>query len=152
VPDTQLYFAYTSLLDPELMSAVVPGARFRFTAHYPETRLVFVANGSGPVPTLVEAAGSTVWGGVFEIPEGEVSQLTRAEAEEGRAPGWELKAIDRAGNKHDCLTFVSDVASIETTVPTHAYLDAMIRGARHWELPAGWVVGLEDLSEDPLFG
>jgi len=150
VPDTHLYFAYTSLLDPERMSAVAPGARFLFTAHYPETRLAFVANGSGPVPTLIEAPGSTVWGGVFEIPGSEVAYLIRVEAEEGRAPGWEFKAIDRAGNKHDCLTFVSDVAPTDTSVPTHAYLDAMIRGARHWELPAGWVVGLEDLAEDPL--
>jgi gamma-glutamylcyclotransferase (GGCT)/AIG2-like uncharacterized protein YtfP len=151
VPDTQLYFAYTSLLDPERMSAVAPGAKFLFTAHYPETRLVFVANGSGPVPTLIVTPGSTVWGGVFEIPDSDLPHLTRVEAEEGRAPGWDLKAIDRAGNKHDCLTFISNVATIETTFPTHAYLDAMIRGARHWELPAGWVVGLEDLSEDPLF-
>jgi hypothetical protein len=28
---------------------------------------------------------------------------------------------------------------------------AMINGARHWKLPAGWVMGLEDLAEDPLF-
>jgi hypothetical protein len=27
----------------------------------------------------------------------------------------------------------------------------MISGARHWNLPAGWVMGLEDLGEDPLF-
>jgi hypothetical protein len=151
VPDFQLYFAYTSLLDPERMSVAAPGARFLFAAHYPETRLVFVANGSGPVPTLIEVAGSTVWGGVFEIPAGDIAQLTRAEAEEGRAPGWEPKAIDRAGNKHDCLTFVSEVPPTETSLPTSAYLDAMIRGARHWKLPAGWVVGLEDLAEDPLF-
>lgn len=151
MPDTQLYFAYTSILDPERMSEVAPGARFLFTAHYPETRLVFVANGSGPVPTLIEAPGSTVWGGVFEIPDSEVPHLTRVEAEEGRAPGWEPKAIDRGGNKHDCLTFVSDVTPTEISAPTPAYLDAMIRGARHWDLPAGWVVGLEDLAEDPLF-
>jgi hypothetical protein len=32
-----------------------------------------------------------------------------------------------------------------------AHLTSMIKGARHWALPAGWVLGLEDLGEDPLF-
>lgn len=149
--DTQLYFAYTSLLDPDRMAEVAPGARFRFTAHYPETRLAFVANGNGPVATLLESPGSTVWGGVFEVPEAEVDTLVRAERDEGRQPGWDQKAIDRAGNKHDCLTFVCSTKADETESPSSDYVATMIRGARHWDLPAGWVVGLEDLVEDPLF-
>ena len=148
--DSQLYFAYTSLLDPDRMSETTPGAKFLFTAHYPETLLVFVANGSGPVPTLVPSEGSTVWGAVFEVPGGEIDKLAEVEAAEGRAPGWDQKAIDRAGNKHDCLTFVSTGAGERPAPPTD-YVASMIRGARHWDLPAGWVVGLEDLVEDPLF-
>lgn len=150
VSDTQLYFAYASLLDPKQLTDAAPGARFLFTAHFPEVRLIFVANGAGPVASLAESPGSTVWGGVFEVPKAEVDQLVRIEASEGRTPTWEMKAVDRAGNKHDCLAFVSDPAGTEAGTPSAEYLATMIRGARHWNLPAGWVVGLEDLAEDQL--
>jgi len=150
VSDTQLYFAYASLLDPRQLTEAAPGARFLFSAHFPEVRLVFVANGAGPVASLVASPGSTVWGGVFEVPRAEVDQLVRIEAGEGRTPTWEMKAVDRAGNKHDCLAFVTESAGAEAGKPSADYLATMIRGARHWNLPAGWVVGLEDLADDHL--
>lgn len=152
VPDTTLYFAYGSLLDPERIKQVAPGSRFLFTAHYPETKLDFVASEeNGAIPTLIKESGNTVWGGVFEIPDDEVDSLTRAEANEGRKPGFDLRAVDREGNKHDCLTFVAVGEVNGDHRPNSDYLEAMINGARHWSLPAGWVMGLEDLSEDSLF-
>jgi hypothetical protein len=150
VSDTQLYFAYASLLDPQQLAETAPGARFLFSAHFPETRLVFVANGAAPVASLVESPGSTVWGGVFDVPRAEVDDLVLREAREGRAPTWEMKAVDRAGNKHDCLAFVADSGGVEPGKPSPEYLKNMIRGARHWKLPAGWVVGLEDIADDQL--
>jgi len=153
VPTTTKYFAYASLLDPDRIAAVAPHAEFLFTAHFPETRLAFVDSGkSGGLPTLVAESGHTVWGGVFEIPGAEVAALTAAEAAEGRVAGWDQKAVDREGNKHDCLTFVAKGSPNGNVQPSPDYLDAMITGARHWALPAGWVMGLEDLGEDPLFG
>lgn len=151
MPKTTLYFAYGSLLDPERISKIAPGSKFAFIAHYPETRLDFVDREKGAVPTLTKAAGNTVWGGVFELPEDEVSAVTEAEAAEGRVPGFDLKAVDREGNKHDCLTFVTSEPANGELRPSPEYLEAMVNGARHWNLPAGWVLGLEDLGEDPLF-
>lgn len=152
MPDPTLYFAYGSLLDPDRMSEAAPGSRFLFTAHYPETRLDFVVtNGVGAVPTLVKETGHTVWGGVFEIPDADVASLTAVEKSEGRRPGFEAKAVDREGNKHDCLTFTAGGGADGDTSPDPAYLASMINGARHWNLPAGWVMGLEDLADDPLF-
>lgn len=151
MPDT-LYFAYTSLLDPDLIAKVSPGARFRFTAHYPETRLDFVASPAhGAIPTLISEAGHTVWGAVFEIPGAEVDKLTATEEEAGRVADWAEKAVDREGNKHTCLTFVSKEPPNGGERPDPGYLQAMVRGARHWSLPAGWVLGLEDLGQDSLF-
>ena len=152
VPDETLYFAYGSLLDPDRIEQVAPGSRFLFIAHYPETKLDFAATkGNAPVPTLIKESGHTVWGGVFEIPADEVESLAAAEAAEGRQPGFDLKAVDREGNKHDCLTFVAVGDANGDHRPDPQYLEAMINGARHWSLPAGWVMGLEDLSEDSLF-
>ncbi|HUG07686.1 MAG TPA: gamma-glutamylcyclotransferase family protein [Acidimicrobiia bacterium] len=150
--DRKLYFAYGSLLDPDKINEAAPGARFMFIAHYPETKLDFVASEeNGAVPTLTKESGHTVWGGVFEIPEESVASLTLAEEAEGRRPGFDLKAVDREGNKHDCLTFVAVASANGDHRPNARYLESMIKGARHWNLPAGWVMGLEDLSDDPLF-
>jgi cation transport regulator ChaC len=147
-----LYFAYGSLLDPDKMKQASPGSKFLFIAHYPETRLDFVASDeNGAVPTLTRESGHTVWGGVFEIPDDEVESLTHAEEAEGRKPGFDLKAVDREGNKHDCLTFVAIGDVNGDHRPNEEYLESMISGARHWSLPAGWVMGLEDLSGDSLF-
>ena len=152
VSDTTLYFAYSSFLDPKRIESVAPGAVFRFTAHYPETRMEFVESKSGgPIPTLVKESGNTVWGGVFEVPASSVDSLSEAEQNEGRNPGFDVKAVDREGNKYDCLTFVANGSPKTDGRPNPEYLDSMIRGARHWDLPAGWVLGLEDLNEDPLF-
>jgi hypothetical protein len=147
-----LYFAYASFLDPDRIAAVSPGARFLFTAHFPETRLVFVDSDEAQgLPSLVAESGHTVWGGIFDVPDSEVGALTDAEEGEGRVAGWDVKAVDREGNKHDCLTFVAKASPNGEHRPEQDHLDSMIKGARHWSLPAGWVMGLEDLGEDPLF-
>ena len=152
VPDLTLYFAYGSLLDPDRIAEASPGSKFLFTAHFPETRLDFsLSPEDGAVPTLVKESGHTVWGGVFEIPDEDVDSLTRAEKAEGREPGFDVKAVDREGNKYDCLTFVATDEPNGDHRPTAEYLESMIAGARHWNLSAGWVMGLEDLSDDPLF-
>jgi hypothetical protein len=147
-----LYFAYDASLDPDVMKAMAPGARFLFTAHYPETRLDFVPSTLGETrPTLTRDPGHTVWGAVFEVPDREVASLIEAVEEEGRAPGFDHKAVDREGNKYACLTFVAETHANGAHRPTTEYLETMIKGARHWQLPAGWVMGLEDLADDPLF-
>ncbi len=151
MPQTTLLFAYASLLNPDRINAVIPDAEFLFTAHYPETRLDFVRTGKGQVvPTLIPDPGHTVWGGVFRLPADQVEALVRAEEVEGRVPGHPGKAIDREGTKHDCLTFVASEPYEAGHRPDPEYLKMMIVGARHWRLPAGWVLGLEDLAEDPL--
>ncbi len=124
VPRTTLYFAYTAFLDPDRLHAVAPGARFAFTAHFPETKLAFVHSEEvGAVPSLVPDSGHTVWGGVFEIPDDQVSSLTGAEEAEGRVAGWDQKAVDREGNKYDCLTFVAKGSPNGEHRPDSDYLE-----------------------------
>jgi len=147
-----MYFAYGSLLDPDHIARVAPGAQFLFTAHYPETKLGFVVSADrGAVPTLIQDSNHTVWGGVFEIPTDQLEPLMAAEKAEGRAPGYDQKAVDREGNKYDLLAFVSTGEINGDHRPSPEYLESMVKGARHWSLPAGWVMGLLDLEEDPLF-
>lgn len=139
-----LYFAYSGLMDPTRLSATSPKAKFRFIAHLPETRLAFTIDGG--LPTVVADPGHTVWGAVFEVPAAESSAIAAAEAEEGRSPS-EQRAVDREGNKYDVVTFV-DADAAEEQPPSAEYMDGVVRGARHWGLPTGWVVGLEDYGQE----
>ena len=148
---SHLYFAFGSLLDPNRLDAIAPGAEFRFTAHFPEARLAFVDHHElGPVPTLVEDPGHTVWGAVFAVSDSDAEQIAIYEKSEGRVPGWSPRAVDREGNKHDCLVFVADGSRPTDLHPNLEYLTSMLRGARRWSLPAGWIMALEDLGEDSL--
>ncbi len=142
-----LYFAYSAMLDPELLASIAPNAKFLYIAHLPEAKLTFpTPNGQ---PSVQPASGNTVWGAIFEVSAGESAAIEKAEAEEGRAPRNDLRAVDRAGNKYDVVTFCHP--SLESGhTPDSKYMEQVVRGARHWSLPTGWVAGLEDLGEDAL--
>jgi gamma-glutamylcyclotransferase len=144
------------MLAPDRLSAVAPEAQFRFIAHLPETKLVFpLSNGkwSGALPSVTPEPGNTVWGAVFEIPASRVSAIDAAELSEGRRPTHSFQAVDREGKRHEVLTHVHDPAASNgsTVDPSRDYMGLIVAGGRHWGLPTGWVAGLEEYVEDPLF-
>jgi hypothetical protein len=139
------YFAYGALLDPTRLEQVAPGIKVALVAHLPETRLTFpTADG---LPSVEPATGHTVWGGIFQVTGKQMSGITTAEAAEGRHPREDLRAVDRAGKKYDVVTFVHPGGGTEHP-PSAEYMSTVVSGARHWGLPTGWVVGLQELAED----
>lgn len=150
----RLYFAYTALISPQRMAETVPGAQFKFIAHLPETRLVFpYSNGTweGGLPSVRPEPGNTVWGAVFEIPAKQITVLNAAEAKEGRVPTEDFSAVDREGHRHTVLTHVHNGSAGEEQTPSREYMRLVVEGGHHWKLPAGWVAGLEEYVEEPLF-
>ena len=143
-----LYFAYTANIEPARLAEVAPGASFEFIAHLPEWKMEFtIANGNGGIPSVRPLPGNTVWGAVFDIPAGELSAIDDRESSEGRSR-VETQAMDREGRRHDVITHVSANGDGNELEPEHTYLSAMVRGGRHWSLPAGWVAALEEHLED----
>lgn len=141
-----LYFVYTARLAPDDLRAVAPSAEFEFVAHVAEATLSFSVEGNGwqgGLPTVVPAPGSNVWGGVFSIPAAEGAALDRLEATESRTRG-ETDVIDRSGRRHHVVIHRTAEPSGREFAPAPAYLDRMVYGSRHWELPIGWIVGLDD--------
>ncbi len=144
--DTVLYFAYAALIAPEQMADVAPGADFEFIAHLPEWGLSFgiVGNGwDGGLPTAVPAQGSTVWGAVYSIAQDELPGIDLVESGEGRSP-VDVDAIDRVGKRHNVMTHIADGSGLPSLEPSYEYLELMVHGSRHWGLPVGWVIGLQD--------
>ncbi|MGZ8785517.1 MAG: gamma-glutamylcyclotransferase family protein, partial [Acidimicrobiia bacterium] len=117
-------------------------------------RLVFpYSNGTweGGLPSVRPEPGNTVWGAVFEIPAKHLAELNAVEAEEGRIPTEDFKAVDREGHRHPVLTHVHNGSAGSERTPSREYMRLVVEGGRHWKLPAGWVAGLEEYVEEPLF-
>ena len=151
---TTLLFAYTAHISPNRMTESLPSAEFKFIAHLPETRLVFPikdGNWDGGLPSVRAEAGNTVWGAVFEVPSQDLAGVHSVEAHEGRIPSEEFKAVDRSGKSHQVLTHVAGGDTDSEHTPSRQYMEMVVYGARHWGLPTGWVAGLEEFTEEPLF-
>ncbi len=141
-----LYFAYTARIDPAQMAEVCPDAEFQFIAHLPQWGLDWPIPGSdwdGGLPSVKPDASSTVWGAVFQVPDGQFGNLDAAESSEGRT-ARSIEAMDRNGKRHTVTTHVHDGNGGGPLAPSADYVTIMLDGSRHWSLPAGWIAGLEE--------
>lgn len=149
--DTLLYFAYNARIAPDVLSEIAPGAEFEFIAHLPEWGLEFPikdAHWKGGLPTVKRDETSTVWGAVFSVPNPEMKHLDKLEEEEQRLPST-VEAMDRNGRRHQVTThlYSGNRGRRRNHKPSATYLELMLRGSRHWQLPAGWIAGLEEHIE-----
>ncbi|MDX1691152.1 MAG: gamma-glutamylcyclotransferase [Acidimicrobiia bacterium] len=142
-----LYFAYDANIEPRQLKRVAPGAAFEFIAHLPEWKMTFpIRNGDGGLPSVHPEPGNTVWGAVFTIDGSDLEALNEAEETEGRIPA-EVQAMDREGKRHPVVTHVMGGSPNGEYDPEPAYIKKMVDGGRHWKLPAGWVMSLEEHLE-----
>jgi gamma-glutamylcyclotransferase (GGCT)/AIG2-like uncharacterized protein YtfP len=128
------------------MTEVAPGAEFQFIAHLLEWGLEFPIAGNGwngGLPTVIPSEGRTVWGAVFNVPDAETKALDVVEGSEQRVAST-IDAIDRSGIRHHVGTHVYDGPPNGTLPPAPDYLRLMVQGSRHWDLPFGWIAGLEE--------
>ncbi len=143
-----LYFAYNANIAPDRIGTIAPGASFEFIAHLPEWKMEFtILNGSGGLPNVRPLPGNTVWGAIFSVPDDQLGAIDELEATEGRVPTT-TQAMDREGRRHNVVTHVADAEPGESADPERPYLELMVRGGRHWNLPTGWVASLEEHLED----
>ncbi len=144
-----LYFAYTARIEPSKMAEVAPGATFEFIAHLQEWALEFPIRGNGwngGLPTVNPNQTDTVWGAVFTVPDDEIAAIDAVETEEHRQRAV-VEAIDRSGGRHQVATHGANDIGTKPMHPAPDYVAVMLAGSRHWELPAGWIVRLEDHLE-----
>jgi AIG2-like family len=145
-----LYFAYTARIAPDRMAEVSPDASFEFIAHLPEWGLEFPIDGNGwggSLPSATPNPGSTVWGAVYSVPEGDLGAIDRIETSEGRESA-SIEAMDRMGRRHHVVTHLAEASVTADSNPSPEYVGIMLAGSRHWSLPAGWIAGLEEHLDD----
>lgn len=146
-----IYFVYDARLDPGLMEAVAPSAVFLRIAHLPETRLTFPIRRDdlgGAIPSLLAEPGNTVWGALFELEPEAAKAYDAEEADEGRVPTEQFRAVDREGTAYPVITHVAVDPEDTDHRPSVRYMEHVVAGSRHWGLPTGWVAGLEEYLDD----
>lgn len=150
-----LYFAFASNLDPDQMKERCPGHRVVGLAVLRDHRLSFpryTERWDGGAASVQLAHGDAVWGIVYDL---DLPDLDRLDGYEGyRGPGDQHNTYDREAVWVE-LTRPADGsvprrvrASIylarpaNPTPPSRRYLDAILKGARHWGLPDEYIAKL----------
>lgn len=137
------------------MAGVAPDAEFQFIAHLPEWGLEFTISApgwAGSLPAIAPAPGSTVWGVVYAVPPSNYQELESLETRELRSSAAMVEAMDRTGRRHQVTVHLSNGSGIgnDAGQPSKRYLGLMLDGSRHWNLPAGWIAGLEEHLENGI--
>jgi gamma-glutamylcyclotransferase (GGCT)/AIG2-like uncharacterized protein YtfP len=153
-----LYFAYGSNMLLDQMRERCPSAAFVCIAFLKGYRLAFRRTAKGKwkgygVADVVAQPGQVVWGAVFQIEERDVGALDRSE---GYRPDREENAyrrvevrVSRNGDSEPPLTAFTYVVSTReepNPLPHPDYLARIIAGAKSWNLPEDYVLGLEKIE------
>lgn len=146
-----LLFAYGSNLAVDQMEAWCPRHTFLGPARLDGFRLEFRRRSirwQGGAADVVEAPGESVWGALYELPEGELERLDVKEAAGEAYRRREVQVVGQGGELRAAFTYeVVDKEPLEPEPPP-AYADAMLRGAAERGLPAAWRRQLENRISD----
>lgn len=151
------YYAFGSNLDFGQMARRCPSAAFVCRALLPGHVLAFPRpskNWGGGAASIVPGEGTGVWGVIYRLSETDGRALdgfegfsaARPESENryNRRP-VEVFRDGRAGEPVQAWTYVA-VPDGNAHRPARAYLAAILRGARHWQLPVDYIAGLEAIG------
>jgi hypothetical protein len=151
-----IYFAYGSNLNPAQMYERCPLHRTIGVAHLRNHRLVFPR--FSPVRRcatagLVETAGDNVWGVLYQLADEDIPVL---HFHEGYDPDVPVQKNRYALRQFNVMLIgsprpeaaMSYVALPDGTdeLPSRAYLDTILDGARYHGLPKAWLVYLESVA------
>lgn len=153
-----LYFAYGSNMDWQQIRERCPSARFICVAELKDHRLAFTReskNRGCGVADAVSEPGKNVWGVVYEMDEGDIHRLDKAE---GFVPG----RLDNAYNREDCQVYLDGDEEKPLTVsiyiavkqdnpplPNLEYKKLIVEGAKFWQLPPEYIKKLEQVEVGP---
>jgi len=141
-----LYFAYGSNMDPKQMAERCPGSKAIGSARLADHRLAFVWDSpgwGGGVGTVVPAPGDEVWGVLWELTGENEKTLDGYEGVENDVYTKERVALDASGERVNALIYIA--TDTRAKEPSARYVDALVRGARAFSLPTGYIEHLRGL-------
>jgi gamma-glutamylcyclotransferase len=154
-----IYFAYGSNMDWKQLHDRCPMAEFMFKATLPDYALKFThqrIKNRGGAADVVECQGEIVWGVIYQLNDLDLRGLYSSE---GYQPG-------RTRNSYAPISVTvyrdgaSDFPVTATTFtvcrklaphqkPSREYLDHILAGAKHWNLPNDYQMMLQGFETRP---
>jgi gamma-glutamylcyclotransferase len=139
------YFAYGSNLASAEIEAACPGHRFVGPARLAGRRLEFRRRSrrwGGGAADIAAASGESVWGALYELPDGALDAL---DAREGAGFAYRRieVEVDHDGRRLPAVAYEVADKEPEELAPTGAYAELLIWGARERGLPEAYVSALE---------
>jgi gamma-glutamylcyclotransferase (GGCT)/AIG2-like uncharacterized protein YtfP len=141
------YFAYGSNLSWQQMQRRCPSSRFVCVARLPNYQFAIARHSrlrDCGTANVFPANGKAVWGAVYDVLEAELTIL------DGFEDGYrrETLPVFAIGNGKEPLNTLVYVAETETNVPlpNTEYKRLIVDGARHWNLPASYLLMLEAIQ------
>ncbi|MDA0351664.1 MAG: gamma-glutamylcyclotransferase [Chloroflexi bacterium] len=154
-----LYFGYGSNLDEARLHLHCPSARLVTTARLGGYRLAFSIESKntwhGGVGDIRQQPGSEVWGALWVIDDEHAEPLDRQEGVFRDPPAYRRITIDletAAGDRVTCRTYQVVAPEPEGFLPSPAYRDTILRGARAIGLPAEYLRTLEAIRDNGHVG
>lgn len=140
------YFAYGSNMDPKQMAERCPGAAPIGSARLGDYELAFVWDSpgwGGGVATVIPSSGREVWGVLWDLTDEHIETLDRYEGVAINAYMRDhLNVETHDGNVNALIYLAMDTRQKD---PSDRYVDALVRGARAFSLPADYVEQLRAL-------
>jgi gamma-glutamylcyclotransferase (GGCT)/AIG2-like uncharacterized protein YtfP len=142
-----LYFAYGSNMDPFQMEKRCPGAEVEGPAMLEDHRLTFVWDSpgwGGGVATVEPTPGDHVWGVLWDLTDEHLRALD------------EYEGVDRNVYLRDTVTVIFEDEPVKAVMyratdhrykaPSARYISALIRGAKAFGVPDGYIDRLRSLT------
>jgi len=149
-----LIFAYGSNMDWAQMRERCHSAEYVCIAVLKNHRLAFtrksINRGCGVSDVLPEE-GRNVWGVVYRIPDNEMPHLDSKEGINSHSYVRCSRTVFQNGDESTCLSveIYFAVPQNNPPLPNQTYKDLILSGARHWKLPTGYIIELEQIEVIP---
>ena len=154
-----LYFAYGSNLDEERLHIHCPSAGFVGIAQLANYQLAFSIESTntwhGGVADIRPMPQEVVWGALWIIDEEHSDPLDRQEGIFRNPPAYERLLVDvktPADDRVRCRSYQVVNPDSHTHLPSPAYLETILRGARAIGLPANYIRELEAIDTNGYEG
>lgn len=150
-----LYFAYGSNLDEARLHMHAPSARLVSIARLEGYRLAFSIESKrswlGGVGDIVAEPGTEAWGALWVIDPAHSRALDEQEGVFRDPPAYRRMTVDvitPAGDRVRCRTYQVVTPDPEGFLPSPAYRETIVRGARALGLPPAYLERLEAIEDN----
>lgn len=131
-------FIYADNLNPAQLKRRAPEHKFLFKAYLPDHTVHFSRFSSQwrcGLASITPSEGERVWGGVFELTEEDLKILDAFDGEVPEGAFRHLEATVMTEDEQKELVTTHAATPIGKFRVKDHYLDYVIKGVKHWELP-----------------